>query len=189
VAPDVVKPVPATAAEVMVTGAVPVDVNVTGCVDAVFTVTLPNVRLAALMVNWGLGAAVPVPLRLTNAVLLVAESLWIVSCPAAAPVAVGSNRTFSVTDWLGLRLTGNLAPDIVKPVPVSAAELIVTGAAPVDVNVTGCADAEPTVTSPKVRPAVLTINCGLATAAVWVPVPLRSTTAVLLVAELLWICS
>jgi hypothetical protein len=46
-----VKPVPVSAAELMVTAAVPVDVNVTGCVDAVFTVTSPNVRLAALTVN------------------------------------------------------------------------------------------------------------------------------------------
>jgi len=35
----------------MVTGAVPVDVNVTGSVVGVFTVTLPNVKLAALIVN------------------------------------------------------------------------------------------------------------------------------------------
>jgi hypothetical protein len=63
----------------MITGAVPVDVNVTGWVEAVFTVTLPNVKLAALIVNCGLVAAVPVPLRLTTAVLLVDESLWIVS--------------------------------------------------------------------------------------------------------------
>ena len=47
----------------MVTGAVPVEVNVMGCVEAVFTVTLPNVRLAVLMVNCGLAADVPVPLR------------------------------------------------------------------------------------------------------------------------------
>ena len=46
VAADIVKPVPLNAAELMVTGAVPVEVNVTGSVDAVFTVTLPNVRLA-----------------------------------------------------------------------------------------------------------------------------------------------
>ena len=98
VAPDIVKPVPVSAAELMVTGAVPVDVNVTGCVDAVFTVTLPNVRLAALIVNCGFDVAVPVPLRLTTAVLFVDELLWIVSCPAAAPVVVGSNRTCSVTD-------------------------------------------------------------------------------------------
>ena len=63
----------------MVTGAVPVEVNVTGCVDAVSTVTLPNVRLAALTVNCGFATAVPVPLRLTTAVLLVDELLWIVS--------------------------------------------------------------------------------------------------------------
>jgi hypothetical protein len=63
----------------MVTGAVPVEVNVTGNVVGVFTVTSPNVKLAALIVNWGLDAAVPVPLRLTTAVLLVDESLWIVS--------------------------------------------------------------------------------------------------------------
>jgi hypothetical protein len=35
----------------MVTGAVPVDVNVTGRVVAVFTVTSPNVKLAALIDN------------------------------------------------------------------------------------------------------------------------------------------
>ena len=63
----------------MVTGAVPVELNVTGCVDAVFTVTLPNVRLAALIVNCGLDTAVPVPLRLTTAVPLVDELLWMVS--------------------------------------------------------------------------------------------------------------
>src|ERR1039457_479222 len=123
----------------MVTGAVPVEVNVTGCVDAVFTVTLPYVTLAELIVNCGLGtvAPVPVPLRLTTAVLLVDESLWIVSCPVAAPVVAGSNCTFSVTDWVGFKVTGNVAPDIVKPVPVSIPELMVTGAVPVEVNVTG----------------------------------------------------
>jgi hydrogenase/urease accessory protein HupE len=81
VVPDIVKPVPLGVPELIVRGAVPVDVNVTGSVVGVFTVTLPNVRLAALIVNCGLGtvAAVPVPLRLTTAVLLVEESLWMVS--------------------------------------------------------------------------------------------------------------
>ena len=111
VAPDIVKPVPVSAAELMVTGDVPVEVSVTGCVDGVFSVTLPNIRLTALSVNCGLVAAVPVPLRLTTAVLLVDESLWIVNWPNAAPVAVGSNCTFSVTDWPGFKVTGNVAPD------------------------------------------------------------------------------
>jgi hypothetical protein len=52
-------------AEPIVTAAVPVDVNVSDCVVAVFTVTLPKLRLAALTVNCGLGAAVLVPLRVT----------------------------------------------------------------------------------------------------------------------------
>ena len=78
-APDIVKPVPLSAAELMVTGAVPVEVNVTGSVEDVFTVTLPNARLAGLTVNCGLNTTVPVPLRVTTAVLLVEESLWMVS--------------------------------------------------------------------------------------------------------------
>ena len=184
VAPDIVKPVPVNAAELMVTGAVPVEVSVTGCVDAVFTVTLPKVRLAALSVNCGLVAAVPIPLRLTTAVPLVDELLWIVNWPDAPPVAVGSNCTFSVADWPGFKVTGNVAPDTVKPLPLGVAELIVTGAVPVEVNVRGSLAGVFTVTLPNVRLAALSVNCGLATA---VPVPLRLTTAVLLVDELLWI--
>ena len=74
-APDIVKPVPLRVPELIVRGAVPVDVNVTGSVVGVFTVTLPNVRLAALIVNCGLVAAVPVPLRLTTGVLLDRKSV------------------------------------------------------------------------------------------------------------------
>jgi hypothetical protein len=39
------------AAEFTVTGEVPVDINVSACVVAVFTVTLPKLRLAALTPN------------------------------------------------------------------------------------------------------------------------------------------
>ena len=82
----------------MVTGAVPAEFSVRGNVDAVFTVTLPNVRLAALIVNCGFATAVPVPPSMTTAVLLVDESLWMVNWPDATPVAVGSNCTFNITD-------------------------------------------------------------------------------------------
>jgi hypothetical protein len=92
-----VKPAPVNVSEFTVTGAVPVEVNVTGCVAAVFSVTLPNARLAVLTDNCGLAAAVPVPLIVTIAVLLVDESLCRVSCPVATPVTVGSNWTVSVT--------------------------------------------------------------------------------------------
>ena len=47
----IVNPVPAIVAEFTVTGAVPVDVNVSDCVVAVFTVTLPKLKVAALTDN------------------------------------------------------------------------------------------------------------------------------------------
>jgi hypothetical protein len=65
------------AAEFTVTGEVPVDVSVNDCVVDVFTVTLPKLRLPALIVNCGF-AAVPVPPRATKAVLPVVELLLIV---------------------------------------------------------------------------------------------------------------
>jgi hypothetical protein len=46
-----VKPVPAIVAEFTVTGAVPVDVTVSDCVAAVFTVTLPKLKVAELTLN------------------------------------------------------------------------------------------------------------------------------------------
>jgi hypothetical protein len=52
--PTIVKPAPATTAEFTVTGDVPVDVKVSDCVVAVFTVTLPKLKLAALIVSRGL---------------------------------------------------------------------------------------------------------------------------------------
>jgi hypothetical protein len=76
--PTIVKPAPVITAEFTVTGAVPVDVSVNDCDVAVFTVTLPKLKLAALSVNWGLGAATLVPLRVTCAVEPVDESLLIV---------------------------------------------------------------------------------------------------------------
>ena len=76
--PTIIKPAPVIVAEFTVTGEVPVDVNVNDCVVAVFTVTLPKLKLAELTVNCGLGAAVLVPARVTCAVEPVDESLSIV---------------------------------------------------------------------------------------------------------------
>ena len=77
--------------------------------------------------------------------------LLTVSCPVAAPEAVGAKPTCSVTVCCGFSVIGKRAPEKVKPVPVSVAELIVTGAVPLEVNVTGCVEEEPTVTLPKLR--------------------------------------
>jgi len=49
--PTIAKPAPVIAAELTVTGDVPVDVSVNDCVVAVFTITLSKRRLAALIVN------------------------------------------------------------------------------------------------------------------------------------------
>jgi hypothetical protein len=121
-----------------------------------------------------------------TAALLLDELLWMANCPVVAPVTVGSNCTSNVIAKLGFRVTGNVAPDIVKPVPRNVAELMVTGVVPVELNVTDSIDVVLTVTSPNVRLAALIVNCGLDTA---VPVPLRLTTAGLLVDELLCIVS
>ena len=174
------KPVPVMAVEFIVTGAVPVDVNVTDCVTDVFTVTLPKLKLAGLSVNCGLGAAALVPFRATVAVLPVDESLSMVSWPLADPVVVGLNCTWRVNDWVGFRVTGRFPPTSEKPVPVMAAEFIVTGAVPVDVNVTDCVTDVFTVTLPKLRLAALSVNNGLGAGML---VPLSATAAVLPVEE------
>ena len=77
-----------------------------------------------------------------------------------APVAVGSNCTSSVIARVGFKVTGKVAPDIVKPVPVNVAELMVTGAVPVEVSVTGSVDGVFTVTLPNARLAGLMVNVG-----------------------------
>jgi hypothetical protein len=105
-------------------------------------------------------ALAPVPLRPINAVPLVDELLWMDSCPVEAPAVVGSNCTSNVTAKLGFKVTGKVAPDIVKPVPLKVAELIVTGAVPAEVNVTGSVDEVFTVTLPNVKLAALMVNVG-----------------------------
>jgi hypothetical protein len=75
---------------------------------------------------------------------------------------VGSNCTFNVNDLPGFNRSGNLPPDNVKPVPLNVAELIVTGAVPVEANVTDCVDANPTVRLPNARLPVLTLSVGVA---------------------------
>ena len=91
----------------------------------------------------------------TVAVLLVDALLTTVSWPDTGPAACGSKFTSIVTAEVGFKVTGKVAPEIVKPVPLKVAELIVTGAVPVDVSVTGSVDGVFNVTFPKVKLAVL----------------------------------
>ena len=75
---------------------------------------------------------------------------------------VGSNFTFNVNVWPGLSRSGNAPPESVKPVPLNAAELIVTGPVPVEDNVKDCVDPEPTVKFPNARLAALTVSMDVA---------------------------
>jgi hypothetical protein len=75
---------------------------------------------------------------------------------------------------------------MLKAAPEMEAEFTVTGDVPEEVRVNDCVEEEFTVTLPKLRVEVLSVNCGLAAAA---PVPLKATVAVLPLVELLLIVS
>jgi hypothetical protein len=105
-------------------------------------------------------AGVPVPLRPTTVLGLLEELLMIVSWPVAAPIAAGLNSTLSVMAWLGFNVAGNVAPEIVKPDPESAAALMVTGAFPVDVRTRDCIAGAFIATLPKARLLALMVKAG-----------------------------
>ena len=75
---------------------------------------------------------------------------------------MGSNCTLSVAAWPGFNVTGKVAPDIVKPIPVSVAALIDTGTVPVEDKVTDCAAAWFTTTLPNARLVTLMFSVGTA---------------------------
>ena len=105
-----------------------------------------------------------------------------VSLPASAPVAAGLNCTVSVAVCFAFKVRGKLAPETLKPVPLTAAAVTCTGPVPVDVSVTVCVPVEATATFPKLRVPGLTVNWVVPAA---VPVPFKLTTVVPLVDELL----
>jgi hypothetical protein len=74
---------------------------------------------------------------------------------------VGSNWTFSVAVWAGFRVSGNVAPDMVKPVPVSVAALMVTAAVPEEVRVTDCVVGVLSTTLPNDKLDALRLSVGV----------------------------
>jgi hypothetical protein len=98
---------------------------------------------------------------MTIAVPFVDELLWIVSVPDAVPSTIGLNCTSSVSASRGFNVTGNAAPEMVKPVPLTDADLIVTGAFPVELRITGCVDEVLSATFPNGTLVTLTVNAGL----------------------------
>ena len=160
VAPESLKSAPLSVAALIVSGAVPDEVNVNGSVAVEFTATLPNDSEFALTVSCGDVATVPVPLSWTTVLAPLEELLVIVNCPVACPAAPGLNRIFNVTDWFGFSVTGKVAPESVKSVPLSVAALIVSGAVPDEVNVSGSVALLFTDTLPKDSEFALTVSCG-----------------------------
>ena len=174
VAPDIVKPVPVNVAELMVTGAVPVEVSVTGSVDGVFTVTLPNARLAGLMVNVGTPAfscrakVLETPPAL--AVRVTACAVETDDTVAVNPALLALAGTTTVAGTVTAALP--LVRDTLKP-PLPAGPLSVTVQASLPAPVIDA----------------LLQDSALRVAATAVPVPVRPITAVPLVEEVLWMVS
>lgn len=75
---------------------------------------------------------------------------------------MGSNCTLSVAVWPGFKVAGNVTPASEKLVPVNIAELMVTGAVPVDVKVTDCVAVEFTSTLPNGTLVTLMLSVGTA---------------------------
>jgi len=109
------------------------------------------------------GAEVPVPLSATMVVAPAEELLLNVNWPVVGPSLAGSNSRLNVTACPGSSVTGNAAPEVVNPAPVTDALLIVTGAVPLEVSVTDCGVAAVfTCTLPKAKVVALRVKVGTA---------------------------
>lgn len=181
--PETVKPVPAIDAEFTVTEEVPVEVSVTFCVAGLPIVTEPKLILAGETVRMRLDAVAPVPVKPTTTVGLLLDVLLMVNLPVEVPATVGLNFTFSVTACFGLKVTGKLLPETVKPVPEIVAEFTVTEELPVEVRVTFRVPGQPIVTEVKVTLNGETVRTRPDAAA---PIPVKSMDIVGLLAELLF---
>ena len=87
------------------TGAAPVSVTVH--VDDVIPIREALAHETVFTVG-----ATPVPVTANVAVAFVEEVLPMLSWPATAPAAVGSNFTVSAAVWPGLRVSGSVTPEM-----------------------------------------------------------------------------
>ena len=92
--------------------------------------------------------------------------LEIASWPVKDPAVAGSNCNCRVNDCPGLSVAGRVPPEIEKPAPLTAAELTVTEAVPVELNVIDCATGVFTSTVPnpidvafRVKAAEAALSC------------------------------
>jgi hypothetical protein len=131
---------------------------------ATFSVTVqlsvPAPVIDAVLQVKPLNAGVPEPLRLITVDVPLDELLVKVNEPVSAPAAVGSNCTVSVAVEFGLRVSGKVAPEKVKPDPATAASLMITATVPVEDKVSVCVVAVFTLTLPKPMLPALTLRVG-----------------------------
>jgi hypothetical protein len=71
--------------------------------------------------------------------------------PVTLPTAVGAKATFTVADWLGIKMVPDVTPLVLNPVPVTVTPEIVTFEFPLFVNVSPNELLVPTPTFPKLR--------------------------------------
>lgn len=132
---------PVSAMLVIVSGAVPVLVNVTACEVVVTPIMeFPNVRLVGLKVTAGTGGVTPVP---DNVVLSGLDDALVVKVNEAdlAPSVVGVKVTLTTQLLPIAKLVPQGLLEIAKSpafAPVSAMLVIVTADGPVFVSVTVC---------------------------------------------------
>jgi len=108
-------------------------------------------------------ATVPVPLSAMAVLLPVVELLARVILPLTAPAALGSYLTLRVAVLPAVRVTGKVTPEMLNPVPVTVALLIVSVAVPEDFNVSDFVTAVFTGTSPKATLEALRLSSAFAT--------------------------
>ncbi len=106
------------------------------------------------------------PLRLIVCVAPLDELLVIVTVPVSVAAVVGSNVIVIGAVCPGLSVIEPVTPDIANPVPEIDAELMVTGAVPLELSVTTCVVAVFRFTLPKatlvvfrLSPAIAAFSC------------------------------
>ena len=80
-------------------------------------------------------AVSPVPLKLMVEVDPEVQLVVNVTFPVTATAVVGSNSIWSCAVLPGFRVSGKVTPEMLKPVPVRLAALMVTGSVPEEVKV------------------------------------------------------
>lgn len=175
------KPAPVVVIVEIVMFELPVFVRVTFCELFAPTCMLGNVTLEGLAPSKNV-AATPVPesgIASGEPGALLASEIE----PFTEPAELGEKATLNVVFWPALIETGVVRPEMLNPVPVTVAELIVSVAVPPLVIVTGVVFVFPSVTFPKAT------EVGFAEICACKPVPLSGIVAgepgALLVMEML----